>query len=231
MCQARLGNLGHLGAQSFTLGVVFFLLDMDYLLYEMSVQRGDAQAAVGAVRDNDVLAERLRTQAGPLPEPDAAGVQALMGLLAAQADTARAAMLSALRSDRYLTLLDALGADRATSRPPEPSTKHRPTGPPLARRPGSSNGHGGVLTTPSPTSATNPPTPRCTGSASSPNVVATRSMPSLPSLTTGPRSSRPPSPTSRPCLATTKTPSSPKRGYATPQPPPLKVRSPQVNSS
>ena len=31
-----------------------------------------------------------------------------MGLLAAQADTARAAMLSALRSDRYLTLLDAL---------------------------------------------------------------------------------------------------------------------------
>ncbi len=108
MCQARLGNLGHLGAQSFTLGVVFFLLDMDYLLHEMSVQRGDAQAAVGAVRDNDVLAERLRTQAGPFPEPDAASFQALMGLLAAQADTARAAMLSALRSDRYLTLLDAL---------------------------------------------------------------------------------------------------------------------------
>lgn len=65
-------------------------------------------AAVGAVRDNDVLAERLRTQAGALPEPDAAGVQALMDLLAAQADTARAAMLSALRSDRYLSLLDAL---------------------------------------------------------------------------------------------------------------------------
>ena len=187
-------------------------------------------AAVGAVRDNDVLAERLRTQAGPLPEPDAAGVQALMGLLAAQADTAAppcsrpcAAIATSPCSTRWCR--------SRTNRPSEPSTKHRPTGPPLARRPASSNGHGGVLTTPSPTSATNPPTPRCTGSASSPNVVATRSMPSLPSLITGPRSSRPPSPTSRPCSATTKTPSSPKRGYATPQPPPPKVRSPRVSSS
>ena len=63
---------------------------------------------VGAVRDSDVLAERLRTQARTLPEADAAGVQIILALLASQADSERTAMLSALRSPRYLALLDAL---------------------------------------------------------------------------------------------------------------------------
>jgi CHAD domain-containing protein len=65
-------------------------------------------SAVGAVRDSDVLAERLRTQARTLPEADVAGVQLILSLLASQADSARTAMLLALRSPRYLALLDAL---------------------------------------------------------------------------------------------------------------------------
>ena len=67
-------------------------------------------AAVGAVRDDDVLAQRLRSQAGELPEADAAGVQPLLSLLASQAATARTAMLRALRSRRYVTLVDTLVA-------------------------------------------------------------------------------------------------------------------------
>lgn len=67
-------------------------------------------AAVGAVRDNDVLAERLRSQAQELPEPDAAGVEPLLSLLASQAASARMAMLRALRSRRYVVLLDRLVA-------------------------------------------------------------------------------------------------------------------------
>jgi len=65
-------------------------------------------AAVGAVRDEDVLAERLRSQAEELPEPDAAGVQPLLSLLAGQTATARTALLRALRSRRYVALLDKL---------------------------------------------------------------------------------------------------------------------------
>jgi CHAD domain-containing protein len=63
---------------------------------------------VGAVRDGDVLAERLRTQGRSLPEADAPGVQLILSLLASQADSARTAMLLALRSPRYLSLLEAL---------------------------------------------------------------------------------------------------------------------------
>jgi len=65
-------------------------------------------SVVGAVRDADVLAERLRGRAQALPEPDAPGVQALLSLLADQADAARMAMLSTLGSSRYVALVDAL---------------------------------------------------------------------------------------------------------------------------
>jgi len=72
--------------------------------------------AVGTMRDNDVLAERLRTQAQTLPEADAAGVQLLVSLLASQVASARSAMLTVLRSPRYLSLLDAL--IKAANEPP-----------------------------------------------------------------------------------------------------------------
>ncbi len=63
---------------------------------------------VGAVRDGDVLTERLRTQSGTLPAADAEGARLLLDHLAAQRMQARATMLTALRSTRYDGLLIAL---------------------------------------------------------------------------------------------------------------------------
>jgi CHAD domain-containing protein len=65
-------------------------------------------SVVGAVRDGDVLAERLRSQAEELPDPDVGGVQPLLSLLASQAAAARATMVRALRGRRYVALLDRL---------------------------------------------------------------------------------------------------------------------------
>jgi len=62
----------------------------------------------GAVRDRDVLAERLRREARQVPDADQAGVAALLARLAAESATARDGLLAALRSHRYVALLDAL---------------------------------------------------------------------------------------------------------------------------
>jgi inorganic triphosphatase YgiF len=53
---------------------------------------------VGAVRDADVLEERLRDHSSPLTDVDAVGAQELLVALRTQRATARDAMLSALRS-------------------------------------------------------------------------------------------------------------------------------------
>ncbi len=63
---------------------------------------------VGVVRDTDVLSARLATRLAALPEPDPAGVHHLQVLLERQAVDTRTAMLIALRSARYLHLLDTL---------------------------------------------------------------------------------------------------------------------------
>ncbi len=63
---------------------------------------------VGAVRDGDVLTERLRAQSRGLPPTDAEAVRRLLDRLAAQHEGARAEMLGALRSTRYDRLLVAL---------------------------------------------------------------------------------------------------------------------------
>jgi CHAD domain-containing protein len=65
-------------------------------------------SAVGAVRDNDVLAERLRAETETLPKEDVSEIRVLQSLLASQSDSARSAMLSALRNPRYFALLDSL---------------------------------------------------------------------------------------------------------------------------
>ena len=67
-------------------------------------------AELGAVRDADVLLERLRRQADALPDRDAAGVAALVRRLARQREVARASLLDAMSSQRYLRLLDLLVA-------------------------------------------------------------------------------------------------------------------------
>jgi len=65
-------------------------------------------AQLGAVRDQDVLIERLRTESEELDETDRAALGALFATLDAERDAARAELLAALESDRYLQLLETL---------------------------------------------------------------------------------------------------------------------------
>jgi CHAD domain-containing protein len=61
---------------------------------------------LGAVRDADVLLERLQRQTAELSTRDARGVAALLRHLMVQRDLARVALLEAMRSERYVTLLE-----------------------------------------------------------------------------------------------------------------------------
>ena len=63
--------------------------------------------ALGPARDLDVLAERLETDVAGLGN-DAAAASDLLGALDAERAEARAAVVAALSSDRYLALLDRL---------------------------------------------------------------------------------------------------------------------------
>ncbi len=69
--------------------------------------------ALGAVRDGDVLIERLRRQAAQLPEPDTAALAPLFRRLAKERDEGRAALLDVMGSARYVSLLDRLVAAAA----------------------------------------------------------------------------------------------------------------------
>ena len=73
-------------------------------------------AALGEVRDADVLTGRLRSQLRALPDVDARPSAALLRRLAIQRDAARGRMLEALNSQRYVTLLEGLA--RAAADPP-----------------------------------------------------------------------------------------------------------------
>ncbi len=64
--------------------------------------------SVGTVRDMDVLGERLRSELQTLPEPESIMGESLLAFLTDQADSARTSMLRALRSRRYVALLDSL---------------------------------------------------------------------------------------------------------------------------
>jgi CHAD domain-containing protein len=77
---------------------------------------------LGHVRDADVLLDRLRACTKRLPEHDAAGVSALIRRLATDRDEARAALLAAMASPRYVRLLDDLvDAARAPALLPDAS--------------------------------------------------------------------------------------------------------------
>lgn len=69
---------------------------------------------LGAVRDADVLLERLQRQASELPARDARATAALLRRLTVQRDEARLALLAAFRSERYVALLDRLIAASET---------------------------------------------------------------------------------------------------------------------
>jgi CHAD domain-containing protein len=65
---------------------------------------------LGPVRDLDVLEQRLRAQVAALPDTDSGSAPKLLERLRVQREEARAALLSALREDRYAILLDRVVA-------------------------------------------------------------------------------------------------------------------------
>jgi CHAD domain-containing protein len=69
---------------------------------------------LGAVRDADVLLERLQRQASELAATDARATAALLRRLTVQRDEDRLALLIALRGERYVVLLDRLIAASET---------------------------------------------------------------------------------------------------------------------
>ena len=94
-----------------------------------------AAAALGAVRDADVLTERLRAQAASLPEVDAARFAPVLRRLADEREAARGELLAALATDRYVALLDRLvEAAAAPQLSPEAEAPARKTLPPLVER-------------------------------------------------------------------------------------------------
>ena len=69
--------------------------------------------SLGPVRDLDVLLEHLRAEVETL-DPDGAAAAAILGVLEAEREQARTAMVEALRSDRYLALLRQFELDLET---------------------------------------------------------------------------------------------------------------------
>lgn len=65
---------------------------------------------LGAVRDGDVLLERMRRRATELPEPNSRGAARVLASLEGVRGEAHAQLLATLRGERYLTLLDRLVA-------------------------------------------------------------------------------------------------------------------------
>lgn len=65
-------------------------------------------AEVGRVRDLDVLGDRLRGRTGELTAEDAEAAKTLLDRVGRQRTAARTEMLAALRSTRYMSLLEAL---------------------------------------------------------------------------------------------------------------------------
>lgn len=74
---------------------------------------------LGAVRDLDVMGERLRRDGEQLPDEDPASVATVLNRLAAARDDARSSLLSAMGTPRYLALVDDLVEMAST--PPVPA--------------------------------------------------------------------------------------------------------------
>jgi CHAD domain-containing protein len=91
---------------------------------------------LGAVRDADVLGERLARQGAELPPQDAIGVRTLLQRLERDREIGRIRLLEAMASDRYLELLDRLvEAARAPRTLPEADLPAAKVLPALARKP------------------------------------------------------------------------------------------------
>lgn len=93
-------------------------------------------AELGAVRDADVLLDRLRRQGTELADGDVAGATLLVGLLVRERETSRARLLEEMSGTRYVDLLERLvhGAKAPRLRP-EAEQRARALLPSLVARP------------------------------------------------------------------------------------------------
>lgn len=91
---------------------------------------------LGAARDADVLLQRLTARAGTLPEASAEGARPVIAALEQRRVQAHAALLDALRSDRYLDLIDRLiqAAQAPALLAPKADRRAAKALPPLVRR-------------------------------------------------------------------------------------------------
>jgi CHAD domain-containing protein len=80
-------------------------------------------SSLGPVRDLDVLLAHLRTQVDALPGDDRFAAERLVQQLSAEHDLARAQLIEALESERYLSLLDRVAA---LAREPPASGRTKP---------------------------------------------------------------------------------------------------------
>ncbi|MGH3135712.1 MAG: CHAD domain-containing protein [Gaiellaceae bacterium] len=65
---------------------------------------------LGAVRDGDVMLERMRERAAQLPESNSRGAARVLATLETARDAAHSELVATLRDDRYVSLLDRLVA-------------------------------------------------------------------------------------------------------------------------
>lgn len=90
---------------------------------------------LGAVRDKQVMSQRLRDRAATLPPDDASAVAELAGELLSESEEARARLVLDMRSDRYLDLIERLiEASRSPALTAEAQQPASAVLPSLARR-------------------------------------------------------------------------------------------------
>jgi CHAD domain-containing protein len=161
-------------------------------------------AALGAVRDADVLTGRLRGQILSLASVDSKGAAGLLRRLATQREEARVQLLAVLDSDRYVALLEnlvdaaahpPLVRSEAEIAPPLPDTVAAPGATPVAAPPvgrpdpaGNGGRHVNGAATGPPGSTVALPA----GGSISTVLVAVTGPPALPAPASGTTSPRPP---------------------------------------
>lgn len=92
------------------------VLDPEWVA-ELRAEAGWYAGLLGAVRDAEVLMERLEQQAASLAKEDAAGVASLVRRLSDDREAGRARLLEAMNSTRYTEFLDRLVAVAAAPVP------------------------------------------------------------------------------------------------------------------
>ncbi|HVW35300.1 MAG TPA: CYTH and CHAD domain-containing protein [Acidimicrobiia bacterium] len=113
------------------------LLDADWVA-GLRAEAGWYADLLGAVRDTDVLMERLVHQAATLAKEDAAAVRPIVRRLARQRDQARVRLLAEMDGPRYVALLDRVteaAVEPVFAAGADPGQAAAEALPPLVRRP------------------------------------------------------------------------------------------------